>query len=76
MNSKLSNGSWSRKRELLANDNIEMNRRIARAVPVEETWGEDQIQQRGADLARYVKKVWPGPGTISEMLAGAEPGSD
>lgn len=76
MNSKLSNDSWEKKRELLAGDNVEMNRRIAQAVSAHESWGEEQIRQRGAELARYVKRVWPGPESIAEMSAGGESGAE
>lgn len=76
MNSKLSNGGWERKRELLASDNVEMNRRIAQGVPLDETWGEDQIRERGTELAHYVKRIWPGPEAIAEIVAGPESAPD
>ena len=75
MNSKLGNGSWEHKRELLANDNIEMNRRIAQAVAPGSTWDEQQIRLRGNELARYVKEVWPGPAMFAEPVGDSEAGS-
>ena len=59
LNSSVSNGPFSAKREAL-NDHslLVMNREITR----EEEWGEDQITERGEKLFEIVKGLWPYPG--------------
>ena len=60
LNSSVSNGPFSVKREAL-NDHslLVMNREIAR----EENWGEDQINVRGRKLFEVARDLWPYPKT-------------
>ena len=56
-NPKLSNSSFTKKRELLATSGLSMNQEIA----AQSCWGRPQIQARGADLAHRIAQEWPGP---------------
>lgn len=56
LNSSLSNGSWTRKREhLLAHSALTLNR----ALPLD--WTTPQIQYRSESLARAAAAMWPRP---------------
>ena len=57
-NSKLSNRPWVEKRELLAGDRLEMNRRLLRDMNGE-AWSEGEIRSRSEQLAHYVIEIWP-----------------
>lgn len=57
-NSKLSNRPWAGKRELLAEDRLEMNKRLLRDMKGE-AWNEAEIRYRSEQLANYVIKIWP-----------------
>lgn len=63
-NSSLSNSPWTKKKELLSKDNLEMNRRLLHDMRGED-WNEREIDRRSMQLAVYVKKLWP----QGEMLA-------
>lgn len=64
-NSRLSTASWTRKRELYAEEpaDFALNTdllRPARAV-APRVWDEEQIQKRSERLAKRVIKIWPRP---------------
>ena len=59
LNSKLSNHSWKRKRELLAVDNLYLNRDVVEHVSEDSTWDEDQINSRGQRIASMICDIWP-----------------
>ena len=59
LNSKMSNRSWDRKRELLAVDNLYLNRDVIQHVQDDCQWDEDQINARGQRLARFICDIWP-----------------
>ena len=60
LNSSVSNGPFSAKREALNEHSLlVMNREIAR----EEEWGEDQIYERGGKLFEVARGLWPYPET-------------
>ena len=63
-NPKLSNSSFTEKRELLATSGLSMNQEIA----ARSRWGRPQIQARGADLAHRIAQEWPGPVDVTEPL--------
>ena len=63
-NPKLSNSSFTEKRELLATSGLSMNQEIA----AQSCWGRPQIQARGADLAHRIAQEWPGPVDVTEPL--------
>lgn len=56
-NIELSNSSFSKKRELLEESNLQMNREIAR----NKEWGLEQIEERGKLLAKRALTIWIGP---------------
>jgi alkylated DNA nucleotide flippase Atl1 len=68
-NAELSNSPFSRKRELLASSNLEINRPIA----AKERWGPTEILERADDLARRAVSIWPGP---DESIRGTPQGRD
>ena len=57
-NSKLSNRPWAKKRKLLAEDRLEMNKRLLRDMKGA-AWNEAEIRRRSEQLANYVIKIWP-----------------
>ena len=60
LNSSVSNGPFSAKREALNEHSLlVMNREITK----EEEWGEDQICERGGKLFEVAKGLWPYPET-------------
>ena len=60
LNSSVSNGPFSAKREALNEHSLlVMNREITK----EEKWGEDQICERGGKLFEVAKGLWPYPKT-------------
>lgn len=63
-NPKLSNSSFTEKRELLATSGLFMNQEIA----AQSRWGRPQIQARGAELAHRIAQEWPGPVDVTEPL--------
>ena len=66
-NPSLSNRSWSEKRELLAEDRFEMNRRLLQDMNGD-SWNEDEINRRGKQLAEYVVEIWPNPDNLRREL--------
>lgn len=60
-NTKLSNSSFTVKRDQLATSGIRMNQDIAQHT----RWGRPQIQQRAIALAERVIALWPGPTTTT-----------
>ena len=81
-NTKLSNRPWTKKsgegdspgegerlgkRDLLAKDRLEMNRRLL--VDVEgKTWNEDEMRRRSRQLADYVIGIWPHAAVLRREL--------
>ena len=63
-NPKLSNSSFTQKRELLATSGLSMNQEIA----ARSRWGRPQIQARGSDLTHRIAQEWPGPVDVTEPL--------
>ncbi len=59
LNSSVQNGSFSVKREAFDHSLLVMNREITKY----ETWGEDQIVERGQELFAVAKDLWPYPET-------------
>ena len=57
-NSILSDRPWGAKRELLAQDRLEMNQRLLRDMQGD-SWNETEIERRSELLASYVIKIWP-----------------
>ena len=58
LNSSVSNGPFSAKREALKEHSLlVMNREISR----KDDWGEDQIEERGHELFRVARELWPYP---------------
>ena len=64
-NSKLSNRPWAEKRELLAEDRLEMNKRLLRDMKGE-AWNETEIRGRSEQLANYVIKIG-----LTQMVSAA-----
>lgn len=61
LNSKVSNGSWSRKREALQkHDVLLLNSRLA-ASATDQIWDEELIDARTSELTEALLKVWPVP---------------
>jgi hypothetical protein len=59
LNSALSNAAWSSKRlELAKRSQLLVNQRLCR----HETWDEQLIDARGAELTQMILATWPGPG--------------
>ncbi len=56
-NPELSNSPYERKRALLQESNLEMNREIAK----DPQWTASEIEKRGKQLAERALKIWPGP---------------
>ncbi len=56
-NPDLSNKPFAEKRKLLQNSNFSMTKDIAER----ESWGLQQIEARGAELAARAAQMWPGP---------------
>jgi hypothetical protein len=58
LNSTLSNARWDvKRRELARRSQLRVNQRLC----AEESWDEAKIDDRGAVLAGYILKTWPGP---------------
>ncbi len=66
-NSSLSNSPWTAKKELLGNDNLEMNRRLLRDMQGE-VWNEPEIDRRSMQLAGYVNRLWPHAEVLAKEL--------
>ena len=64
-NSELSNRVFDEKRALLADSGLYMNRQIA----AHSTWGPQDIEARGSELAERIIGLWPGP---NESLVGTQ----
>ncbi len=58
LNSSVSNGSYSVKREALNEYSLLV---LNREIIEEEEWGEDQIEERGRNLFEVAKELWPYP---------------
>lgn len=56
-NPELSNASFERKRQILAESHLDLNREVAD----EETWTAEQILGRAERLAQRAIQIWPGP---------------
>lgn len=56
-NQELWNHRFAKKRERYADSNIV----ITRELSAQSQWGEDQIRERGRQLAREAAKIWIGP---------------
>ena len=67
MNHKLFNNPWSFKRDLLIEDNLEMNRRLV-ADMTGDIWNADEIHNRSRVIAEYVNKIWPHADALREQL--------
>lgn len=80
LNSSLSNSPWEpkdpgepSKRKALANASVLL---INQQLVQHETWDEQRIDERGADLAERILRTWPGPDDPSwPQAAGASSGS-
>lgn len=60
LNPALSNGAWPKKRSTIREHSVlVMNNRLVDEHP--ESWGEEDIDARGAELVGVICKVWPGP---------------
>jgi uncharacterized protein with ParB-like and HNH nuclease domain len=72
-NPELSNSPWGKKRELLGQSNLAMNREMAQ----QPLWGSEQIEERARRLAERALELWPGPvdfGGVRQLEGGdAEP---
>jgi hypothetical protein len=58
-NSELSNSPFTKKRQLMASSNFELNKWIA----AQENWTEQQLQNRSVVLFKRAKTAWPRPET-------------
>ena len=67
MNHLLGNKPWEYKAKLLAEDNLEMSRRLIRDMECE-IWNQSEIERRSRQLAGYVNKIWPHAETLVEEL--------
>lgn len=56
-NPELGNDTFEQKRKRYAESHFE----LAKEVAAEQTWGRNQITERGAELARRAATIWPGP---------------
>ncbi len=63
-NPQLSNSTFIRRRELLRDSNLQMNREIAEFSK----WGLEQIQERSRLLAERAINIWPGPKEETGLL--------
>lgn len=63
-NSELSNRSFAVKREMLANSGFMMNREIAESSE----WTQDTIHARARQLAETIKREWPGPVAVENVV--------
>jgi hypothetical protein len=57
LNSSLSNGTWEAKRTALRHSLLALNQQVV----AQETWNEESIKARGAELAKQICSLWPGP---------------
>ena len=60
LNSSVSNGPFSAKREALKEHSLLV---VNREITKEEEWSEDQICERGGKLFEVAKDLWPYPET-------------
>ena len=67
LNNMLSNKSWKDKAALLAEDNLEMTRRLIRDMEGE-IWNQSEIERRSRQLAVYVNTIWPHAETLASEL--------
>ena len=72
-NSELSNSPWFNKKELLEQDNLELNQRLLRDIEGrddedEVVWNEAEIDRRGIQLAGYVNRIWPHAEILAQEL--------
>lgn len=73
-NPDLSNSPWSRKKELLGEDNLELNRRLLDDRQGE-VWNEAEIDRRSIQLAGYVNRIWPHAEVLAQELGIELPAS-
>ena len=71
-NPKLSDHPWTKKRELLGRDRLEMNRRLLLDMEGT-TWNEAEIRRRSRQLAGYVNRIWPYADVLRHDLGIAQP---
>ncbi len=73
-NPELGNGSFADKKAAFAQSNVSLNGHFIELAQ----WGEQDIKQRGLDLAWIIARIWPrpsgGPGYIAPSPALPEPG--
>ncbi|MCY4303812.1 MAG: DUF262 domain-containing HNH endonuclease family protein [Aestuariivita sp.] len=67
LNPKLSNHPWKYKAELLADDNLEMNRRLLSDMS-SDTWNKNEIERRTELISNYVIQIWPNSSTLREEM--------
>ena len=72
-NSELSNSPWSKKRGLIKQDNLELNRRLLGDIEGRDSedkpvWNEAEIDRRSIQLADYVAKIWPHAEVLAQKL--------
>ena len=72
LNPKLGDRPWSYKRELLEEDNLEMNQRLLQDMEGD-TWNEEEINRRSDLIAAYVNEIWPHAATLRQELGIAVP---
>jgi uncharacterized protein with ParB-like and HNH nuclease domain len=66
-NPELSNSDWNRKRAILIESNLELNKYFA----TKECWRREDIEQRSRDLSDMATKAWPyfGDGSVVETTS-------
>ena len=72
-NPELSNYDWSRKRAILIDSKLELNKYFA----TKECWGREDIEQRSRELSEMAIRAWPyfGDGSVTEaaIVTGTTP---
>ena len=66
-NPQLSNSPWSKKKALIEQDNLELNRRLLEDRKGE-VWNEAEIDRRSVQLADYVNTIWPHAEVFAQEL--------
>jgi alkylated DNA nucleotide flippase Atl1 len=56
-NGELSNGRFDRKKQIYKASNLQLNRELAKV----QTWGRQEILDRGEHLAERIIAIWPAP---------------
>lgn len=73
-NPELGNGNFADKKAAFAESNVSLNRHFIQMAQ----WSDQDIKQRGLELARIVARIWPrpsdGPGYIAPAPTPPEPG--